>query len=101
MNKKYGLDLYIKKMQNRGIRLHSALLYSDYAVQEAHYFTPYDAQTRHRAYSTTKSFVAIAVGKLYTEGRINLDDPQYADDEYLLFRIHLWSAQKGLGAFLL
>ena len=70
----YSLDLYIKKMQNRGIRLHSALLYSDYAVQESHYFPPYTPQTRHRIYSTTKSFVAIAVGKLYTEKRINLDD---------------------------
>ncbi len=74
MNTEIGLDLYMRKMQNRGIRLHSALLYSDYSVKEAHYFAPYDAQTRHRAYSTTKSFVAIAVGKLYTEKRINLDD---------------------------
>ena len=38
MKNQYNLDLYIKKMQNKGIRLHSALLYSNYELQEVHYF---------------------------------------------------------------
>lgn len=86
MKTQYNLDLYIKKMQNKGIRLHSALLYSNYELQEVHYFPPYNREMRHRAYSTTKSFVAIAVGKLYTQGLINLDDKivDYFREEFQL-----------------
>ena len=60
--------------QNR-LNLHSVLIWQNGKMLYEAYREPYTAQTPHRMYSATKSFVSIAVGALSDEGRIALDDP--------------------------
>lgn len=39
------------------------------------YYTPYDANTKHRLFSVSKSFTSIAIGLLCEEGKLSLNDP--------------------------
>ena len=54
------------------------------------YYAPYKADTLHRMYSVSKSFIALAAGIASEEGLISLDDklvryfPEYAGSDELL-----------------
>lgn len=55
--------------------MHSVLLARHGKCFFERYWEPFDADTPHRMYSVTKSFVSIAIGCLVDEGKLNLDDP--------------------------
>ena len=61
-------------LDEQRVPLHSVLVMRrGHVVCEA-YSAPFTADTLHRMYSVTKSFVSLAIGLLQEEGRLSLDD---------------------------
>ncbi len=66
--------MYMQKLESSRLATHDMILMrGDNVVCEA-YWKPFNKDFNHRMYSVTKSFVAIAVGFLEQDGKINLDD---------------------------
>ena len=64
----------LKKIDRLRIPMHSLLIARGDDVLLDAYWAPFNENTHHRMNSVTKSFVALAVGKLIEEGRLSLDD---------------------------
>lgn len=56
------------------LNLHSFALARHGKIMAEGYFKPFDKDFRHRIYSCSKSFVALAVGKLIGDGYVKLKD---------------------------
>ena len=66
---------FMNTLRRHEINLHSVLMMQGGKLFYERYWKPFDADTPHRMYSVTKSFVSVAVGCLVDEGRLCLDDP--------------------------
>ncbi len=84
------LDFY-KTLDELGYTTHSLLMARGNDILTETYYAPFHKDYLHRAYSVSKSFVAIAIGLLVTENLISLSDviidyfPEYrgeTTDEY-------------------
>lgn len=64
---------FVKRMQDRQVRLHGAVLMQEGKVIGEVYCPPYTCDTKTRMYSTSKSVAAVAIGKLIGEGKLSLD----------------------------
>ena len=82
----------LRRLEARKFLSHSVVVIRDAAVAAEGYYAPFKRDDRHRMYSTSKTFVATAIGMLIKEGKISLDDkivkffPEYLPDpipEYL------------------
>lgn len=77
---------FIKQLEERGLCMHSVLLSRGMDIFTECYWAPYDKDTLHRMYSTTKSYVGIAVAQLAADGKISLSDsitkyfPEYCEN---------------------
>ena len=65
---------FLEDMQTYRIPLHSYLVLRHGKVAAEGYCAPFDADTKHRMYSISKSFTSVAIGMLITEGRLSLTD---------------------------
>ena len=65
---------FIERLNKRGLKMHSAILCRGYNIFGEYYWAPFNADTTHRMYSQTKSFVSVAIGLLIDEGKLALDD---------------------------
>ena len=83
---------FIERLKDRKVNLHSFLIARNGNILTEAYYKPFDEQFMHRLYSSSKTYVAMAVGLLIGEGKLRLDDklldyfPEYADgtqDEWL------------------
>ena len=63
----------LRRIDGKGIPMHSLLIARGGVILDA-YWSPFNENTHHRMNSVTKSFVALAIGKLIEEGRISLAD---------------------------
>lgn len=54
--------------------MHSFILMKDDKIIAESYYAPYKADTFHRMFSITKSFVSIAIGLLEDEGKLSIND---------------------------
>jgi len=72
---KGSIQRFLSELQRRGINMHSVLMLKGNDIFYEKYWAPFHKDMPHRMYSVTKSFVAIAVGFLMEEGKLNLDDP--------------------------
>lgn len=70
-----AIQCFLREINRRGITMHSVLMLRGNDIFFERYWAPFTADRVHRMYSVTKSFVAIAVGCLLDEGKIDLDDP--------------------------
>jgi len=72
------------------IRMNGCVIMQGEKILAEKYWTPYDAHTLHRLYSSTKSLVAMAVGRLVGEGKVSLDDKiaDYFREELGLGKLH-------------
>ncbi len=76
-----------KFLIDRQFLSHSFVVIKDHAVLSEGYFAPFKKSDFHRMYSTSKSFVATAIGLLVDEGKVRLDDqvirffPEYDNDD--------------------
>lgn len=66
---------FLRSLENRGLRMHAALLMKGDSIFGEYYWKPFDRDFCHRMYSQTKSYVSIAIGFLEQEGKIDLDAP--------------------------
>lgn len=69
------LQTFMQHMVRNGINLHSVLMLRGNDIFFEKYWAPFTADSIHRMYSVTKSFVSIAIGCLLDEGKLSLDDP--------------------------
>ena len=69
------IDHFLQTLAKWEINLHSVLLLRGDNLFYERYVAPFKADTAHRMYSVTKSFVAVAIGFLLDEGKLQLDDP--------------------------
>ena len=64
----------LEGFSENGLSMHSLLVMKDKQIIAEGYAEPFDANSFHRMYSVSKSFVAIAIGVLEAEGKISLED---------------------------
>lgn len=65
---------YLQALKELRIAMHDVLIMRHGKLCAEAYWTPFDATFRHRLYSCSKSFTAIAVGILIEQGKLSLDD---------------------------
>ncbi len=65
----------IDTFNENGLYMHSILLIRHGQIAAEGYWAPFTKDTKHRMYSSTKSFVAGAIGLLCDEGKVSLSDP--------------------------
>ncbi len=68
------IENFADRLEKSQLPIHSILLMKDDKIVTEMYYAPYKADTQHRMFSITKSFVSVAIGLLAEEGRISLDD---------------------------
>lgn len=85
-----NVSKFIDAVEKRRINLHSFMLVRNGDIFTEAYYKPIDEHFEHRLYSASKTFVALAIGKLVGEGKIKVTDklieyfPEYVtgDDPY-------------------
>ncbi len=65
---------FIAASESASLDLHSVLLLHHGSIVAEAYRAPFDADTPHRMYSVTKSFVASAIGLAITDGLLTVED---------------------------
>ena len=61
-------------LESQGCNMHAILVWQDGSLLHEEYRAPFAADTPHRMYSVTKSFVSLAVGCLIGDGKLRPDD---------------------------
>lgn len=69
-----AIERYLRAIQAQGICMHSVLFVRHGKIVSEAYFRPFGPDFRHRLYSCSKSFVAVAIGVLAEQGVLSLDD---------------------------
>lgn len=65
---------YLKKLEQEGHCLHGFTIVRHGKIAAEGYYAPQKPEWKHRMYSTSKSFVAVAIGMLQDEGKISIQD---------------------------
>ena len=65
---------FIRYVEDNKINLHSFLFARDGVIIAEGYYPPFDENYLHRLYSSSKTYVAVAIGMLVTEKRVALSD---------------------------
>ena len=65
---------FIEIMEYNKINVHSFLMAKDGKIFSEGYVSPFDENFMHRIYSSSKTIVSLAVGKLITEGKLHYAD---------------------------
>ena len=68
------MEAMFRELEKRRFGSHGLLVARGGRIVAEGYFSPFDKDTFHRMYSTSKSFAATAIGCLMDEGRIRPDD---------------------------
>ena len=86
--------LFLDELEKKHIPMHSFLLLKQDQLLAEGYYSPYKKETLHRMFSISKSFTAIAVGILASEGKLSLSDPivNYFPDK-VPDNLHPWIAE--------
>lgn len=77
---------YIKTLDSYNLKTHSLILARGNKIFAECYYKPFNKDFKHRMYSISKSFVAVAVGLAEYEGLLSLDDkfisffPEYVNE---------------------
>lgn len=65
---------YLDWLEEKKLCMHSMIMLRHGKVFSECYWAPFNAERKHRLYSTSKSFVSAAIGILIGEGKLSLDD---------------------------
>lgn len=65
---------FLQRIDRERINMHGFLLVRHNRIAAEGYWAPWLAERKHRMYSISKSFVALAVGMMIDEGQLSLDD---------------------------
>ena len=66
---------FYKELENAHLSTHSVILARGDAFFSEQYYAPFHKDFKHRMYSSSKSFVSIAIGFCLQDGLLSLDDP--------------------------
>lgn len=66
---------FLRRIDAERINMHGFLLVRHNRIAAEGYWAPWSADRKHRMYSVSKSFVALAVGMMIDEGKLTLDTP--------------------------
>lgn len=66
---------YIEHLNRRGCTTHSLLMMRGDKLFAEYYWAPFHRGFHHRMYSQTKSYVSLAIGLLWEDGKVDLDAP--------------------------
>lgn len=82
---------FLMRLDRYQIPMHSVQLMRKEKLIFEGYYAPFKKGQLHRMFSVSKSFTAVAIGKLEEEGRISLGDPiiKYFP-EYCTEKLHPW-----------
>ena len=69
-----SIHTLVKALEEMGKESHSIIMARGDQIFYEQYWAPFHAQIPHRLYSSTKSFVSIAVGFAIDDGLCTLDD---------------------------
>lgn len=78
---------FFEMLAQYNLNTHSVIMARGDSVFAEAYYAPFDKDTKHRMYSVSKSFTAIAVGLAEQEGLLSLDDklmqyfPEYRNEK--------------------
>lgn len=78
---------FINHIEEQKLCVHSFMFVRHGEIAAEGYYPPFTPDKLHRMYSTSKSFVSMAIGLLIDEGKISLDDkaasffPEYCPDD--------------------
>lgn len=73
LSSKFVLD-FIDRMDEYKTNLHSFMIVKNGNILTEAYYKPFDKDFQHRLYSSSKTFVSIAIGKMVDNGLVKLDD---------------------------
>ncbi len=85
------ISKFLARLKERKTNLHSFMLARGGKILAEAYYKPFDKDFMHRIYSSSKTYVAVAVGLLIEEGKVRLEDklaellPEYANED-----MHVW-----------
>ncbi len=65
---------FLRRIDAERIGMHGFLLVRHNRIAAEGYWAPWSADHKHRMYSISKSFVALAIGMMIDEGKLTLDD---------------------------
>jgi CubicO group peptidase (beta-lactamase class C family) len=65
---------FIERIDKQQICMHGFMLVRKGQIAAEGYWAPYQADSMHRMYSISKSFVALAIGLMIDEGKLSLED---------------------------
>ena len=65
---------FIETLNRRGLVTHSVLMMKGTDIFAEYYWAPFTADTCHRMYSQTKSYMAVAIGLLIEDRKLSLND---------------------------
>ena len=65
---------FIEHLERRKLCIHSFLIMRHGEIAAEGYYPPFKADTLHRMYSQSKTFVSVAIGMLIDEGKLKLSD---------------------------
>jgi CubicO group peptidase (beta-lactamase class C family) len=84
---------FLRRIDSERICMHGFLLVRRNQIAAEGYWAPWSADRKHRMYSISKSFVALAVGMMIDEGKLTLDDrvAEYFPDK-VPEKLHPWHA---------
>ena len=65
---------FIERLKERKTNLHSFMMVRNGKIITEAYYKPFSKDFMHRLYSSSKTYVSIAVGMLIDEGKLRLED---------------------------
>ncbi len=69
-----NIAAFIEALRKTQYNMHGFMILRHGKIAAEAYYAPFRKEDRHRMYSTSKSFTAVAVGMLADEGKIRLND---------------------------
>jgi len=69
-----AISRFLNRLEDAGLCMHSFIILRKGAVVAEGYWKPFEEGEPHRMYSSSKSVVSMAVGKLYDNGLVRLED---------------------------
>ncbi|NMA09224.1 MAG: serine hydrolase [Clostridiales bacterium] len=69
-----AVERFLMRLENKRLPMHSILMLRRGKLVFETYRKPFDVNRKHRLYSTSKSFVSVAIGILIGDGKLALDD---------------------------
>ncbi len=83
--KSENIKKYIEILEKAGLSTHQMVIARGNDIVYENYWAPFHKDFLHRQYSVSKSFVALAVGFLIQDGKLNLDDKivDFYDEAYV------------------